>query len=195
MLKQFTTSFPDGTAIHWRSLKWGEYRKITSALKIEEGPAIWHLYDAVAGLCVVDFDCPIADEYDDLPAGVIDAVAETILQETGFIPTRDLVQKQINKARERALKDYYHTGVAYICTAFHYKPSEVDEFTVDEFMDHLVMTEIALGADINIPKEDGIQYREIPDPKTGKILKVPIASKGAKQSKVDIVDGKRRDQS
>jgi len=197
MLKQYTTSLPDGTTVQWRPLTWGEYRKLTSALEIEEGPAIWHLYDAVAGLCIQTFQCPIAEEYDDLPAGVIESVGETILAETGFIPTRELVQKQIDAARGRIQKDYYHTGVAYICTAFHLKPSEVDEFTVDEFMDHLAMAEVALGADISIPdqeQEDAVQYREIPDPKTGKILRVPVANQRTKQSKVEIQDGRRQPQ-
>jgi hypothetical protein len=195
MLKQYTTSLPDGTAVHWRPLTWGEYRKLTSALEIEEGPAIWHLYDAVAGLCITEFECPIADDYDDLPAGIIECIGELILAETGFIPTRDLVQKQIDEARGRIQKDYYHTGVAYICTAFHLKPKEVDELTIDEFMDYLAMAEVALGADISIPdpeKANETQYMEMPDPKTGKIMKVPIAKRKGKQSKVEISDGRRR---
>lgn len=194
MLKHYTTSLPDGTAIHWRPLTWGEYRKLTSALEIEEGPAIWHLYDAVAGLCIESFQCPVADDYDDLPAGIIECVGELILSETGFIPTKDLVQKQIEAARGRIQKDYYHTGVAYIATAFHLKPKEIDELTVDEFMDYLAMAEVALGADIDIPTEqkDKVQYMDIPDPKTGKIMRVPMTKKHMKQSKVEITDGKRR---
>jgi len=187
MLKQFTTSLPDKTVVHWRPLKWGEYRTLTSALKIEEGPAIWHLYDAVAGLCIIDFDCPIADEYDDLPAGIIESIGEVILADTGFIPTKDLVQKQITAARGRVQKDYYHTGVAYICAAFHYKPKDVDDFTVEEFMDHLAMAEVALGVDINIPKaepKDGIRYREVMDPRSGEMIKVPVANPRGKASRV-----------
>ena len=91
-------------------------------------------------------------------------------------------------------KDYYHTGVAYICTAFHIKPSEIDEFTIDEFMNYLAMAEVALGADISIPeqqKENTIQYTEIPDPKTGKTLRVPVANQHGIQSKVKIKDGRR----
>jgi len=194
MLKQYTTSLPDGTAVHWRPLTWGEYRRLTSALDIEDGPAIWHLYDAVAGLCFTEFECPIADEYDDLPAGVIECVGEAILAETGFVPTRDLVQKQIDAARGRVQQDYYHTGVAYICTAFHLKPGEVDELTIDEFMNYLAMAEVALGADISIPNpetEDKTQYMEMPDPKTGKIMKVPISKRKGKQSKVETRDGRQ----
>ena len=33
MLKQYTTSLPDGTTVHWRPLNWGEYRKLTDTLK------------------------------------------------------------------------------------------------------------------------------------------------------------------
>ena len=192
MLKQYTTSWPDGTAIHWRPLKWGEYRAVTSTLKIDDGPAIWHLYDAVAGLCIIDFECPIAEEYEDLPAGVIEAIGETILEQTGFIPTRELVQGQLDAARGRIQKDYYHTGVAYICAAFNYKPKEIDQFTIDEFMDHLVMAEISLGADINIPDPVGqsVKYQEVMDPKTGKLIRIPLTSKHMKQSKVEIKDGR-----
>lgn len=193
MLKQFTTRMPDGTKVHWRALTWGEYRKL-STLKIENGPAIWYLYDAVAGLCVIDFECPIADEYDDLPAGVIEAIGETILEQTGFIPTKDLVQRQIDSARGRIQKDYYHTAVAYICTAFNYKPKEVDDFTIEEFMDHLAMAEVALGADISIPEEskDKTRYQEVVDPKTGKVIKVPLTNRFGKQSKVEITNGRQR---
>ena len=183
MSKQYTTSLPDGTAIHWRPLSWGEYRRLTATLEIDDGPAIWHLYDAIVGLCYIDVDSPIADGYDDLPAGVIECVGETILVETGFVPTRDLVQKQINAARGRIQKDYYHTGVAYICTAFHMKPAEIDELTVEEFMDYLAMAEVSLGVDINIPKEEvqkEVKYQEIKDPKTGKILRVPMANQRIK---------------
>lgn len=195
-MQQYITSLPDGTVLHWRPLKWGEYRKLTSTLKLSEGPAIWHLYDAVAGLCVEEWECPIADEWDDVPAGTIEAIGETILQETGFIPTKELVQKQIDAARGRIQKDYYHTGVAYICAAFNYKPTEVDEMDIEQFMDHLAMAEVALGADISIPKEEtaGLKYREVIDPKSGKKIKVPVANPHGKQSKVEIQDGRRRSQ-
>lgn len=195
MLKEYTTSLPDGTAIHWRPLTWGEYRKLAKRFESEEGPAIWHLYDAVAGLCIIDWECPIADDYDDLPAGTIECIGEKILAESGFIPTRDFVQTQIDSARKRVGTGYYYTGVAYICTAFHMKPQEVDNLTLEEFMDYLAMAEVALGCDISIPaeeKEQGIKYTEVADPKTGKMLKVPLANQRGPQSKVEIKDGRRR---
>jgi hypothetical protein len=195
LLKEYTTSLPDGTAIHWRPLTWGEYRKLASRFQSQEGPAIWHLYDAVAGLCVIDWDCPIADELDDIPAGVIECIGEKILAESGFIPTRDLVQKQIDLARGRVQKDYYNTGVAYICAGFHMKPSEVDMLTIEEFMDYLAMAEVALGCDISIPnarQEQSVKYTEVIDPKTGKTLRVPVANQGSQMSKVEIKDGRRQ---
>ena len=192
MLKEYTTSLPDGTAVHWRPLTWGEYRKLAQRFKSEEGPAIWHLYDAVVGLCVIDWECPIADDFDDVPAGVIESIGEKILAESGFIPTRDLVQKQIDLARGRVQTDYYYTGVAYICAGFHMKPSEVDALTVGEFMDYLAMAEVALGCDISIPDaepEQKVRYTEVTDPKTGKVLRVPVANQRGTQSAVDIKEG------
>lgn len=203
MSKQYTTSLPDGTAVSWRPLTWGEYRQLTANLNIEEGPAIWHLYDAIAGLCFLDWDSPLVDsnlpkeeQLDDFPAGVITCISEHILERTGFIPTRDLVQKQIDSARGRIQSDYYATGVAYICAAFHYRPHEVDEFTLEEFMNHLAMAEVALGADISLPQEEdnSVQYKEIPDPKTGQILRVPIAKPRGPQSQIDIQDGRHQNQ-
>lgn len=194
MLKEYTTSLPDGTAIHWRPLTWGEYRQLANRFESEKGPAIWHLYDAVAGLCIIDWECPIADDYEDLPAGIIECIGEKILSESGFIPTKDLVQKHIDEARKRVGKDYYYTGMAYICTAYHMKPSEIDLLTVDEFMDYLAMAEVALGCDISIPDQEQaqkIQYTEVKDPKTGKMLRVPLANQRGKQSKVEIRDGRR----
>jgi hypothetical protein len=142
---------------------------------------------------MLSFECSIADEPDDLPAGTIGCIGEVILTQTGFVPTRELVQKQIDEARGRVQRDYYHTGVAYICTAFHLKPNEIDEFTVNEFMDYLAMAEIALGCDIGIPdekKDQKAQYTEIPDPKTGQILRVPVASQHSPQSRVEIKNGR-----
>ena len=188
MSKEFTTNLPDGTSVHWRPLKWGEYRKLINVFDINEGPAIWHLYDAVVGLCLIDFQCPIADDYDNLPAGVIESVGDMILTDTGFVSTRDLVQKNIDAARSRLSYDYYHTGVAYICAAFHFKTSEVDELTSDEFMDYLAMAEIALSAKIDMPDENAtpaVKYTEIPDPKTGQTLRVPRANQRGKQSRVE----------
>jgi hypothetical protein len=201
MLKQFTTSFPDGTAVHWRSLTWGEYRKLTDTYPPEHGPASFHLYDAVAGLCVIDFECPIAQTFDDLPAGVIASVADLILVETGFIPTEELVQKQIDAARQRVGRNYYHTAVAHICAVFHYKPHEVDELTIEEFMDLLAMAEaythsVAQGGaiDISLPKEEEekIQYQEVVDQRTGRVIRVPMTHKNVKQSKIEILDGPKR---
>lgn len=192
MLKEYTTSLPDGTAVHWRPLTWGEYRKLALRFQSQDGPAIWHLYDAVAGLCVIDWDCPIADDLDDIPAGVIECIGEKVLAESGFIPTRELVQKQIDLARGRVQKDYYHTGVAYICSAFHMKPAEVDILTVEEFMDYLAMAEVALGCDISIPdekKEQTTRYREVQDPNTGKMIQVPVANPHGQQSKVETPEG------
>jgi hypothetical protein len=195
MLKEYTTSLPDGTAVHWRPLTWGEYRKLAERFESKEGSAIWHLYDAVAGLCIIDWECPIADDYEDLPAGIIECIGEKILSESGFMPTREFVQKQIDAARKRVSDSYYHTGVAYICTAYHMKPNEVDGLTVEEFMDYLAMAEIALGCDISIPDQKqakAVQYTEVTDPQTGKALKVPVANQRGKQSKVDITDGRRQ---
>lgn len=193
MLKQYTTNFPDGTSVEWRPITWGEYRKLESTLETDNGPAVWHLYDAVAGLCITNFHCPIAEEYDDLPAGVIGSIGEVILSETGFISTKELVQKQIDNARYRVRSNYYTTGVAYICSAFHLKPSEVDDLTVDQFMDYLAMAEITLGVDIDIPqtKKDVVKFQEIVDPRTGKLLKVPIAKQGSKQSKIETYGRKQ----
>jgi len=194
--KQYTTSLPDGTAVDWRPLKWGEYRKLESTFEGSDGPAIWHLYDAVAGLCIVGFICPIATEYEDLPAGVIECIGEMILAETGFVAVPELLQKHIDRARQDLQSDYYRTGAAFICTAFHMKPSDIDEMTVEEFMNYLAMAELTLGSDMSIRSEgsekQAVKYREVIDPNTGKTLRVPIANQGLKQSKVEIQDGRRQ---
>ena len=141
---------------------------------------------------MIDFDCPIAKDFDSLPAGVIASVADLILVETGFIPTEELVQKQIDAARGRIQKNYYTAATAHICAAFNYKPHEVDELTIEEFMDLLVMVEIVdRSVNINLPKEEEekIQYQEVVDQRTGRVIRVPMTHKNVKQSRIDILDG------
>ena len=197
MLKEYTTSLPDGTAIHWRPITWGEYCNLEKRFESITGPAIWHLYDAVVGLCVIDWDSPLTEDFDEVPAGTIECIGEKILSESGFMPTREFIQKQLDGARGRLLRSYYSTGVAYICAAFHLKPNEVDELTIEEFMDYLAMAEIALGCDISMPSEEEAQknnarYTEVIDPQTGKKLRVPVANQRGPQSRVDIQDGRRQ---
>jgi hypothetical protein len=164
MLKDYTTTFPDGTMLHWNPLKWGDYKHIKIQFADLAGPAIWLLYDAVAGLCLVDIYSPcesiLTDE--DLDAGTIATIGEYIISQTGFEEDVSLVKGHLSAARQRIKGSYYATGVAVICAAFGYKPEEIDKFDIEKFTDHLVMAEAAVGADIEPVNKDSAEAKQPP---------------------------------
>lgn len=178
-LKEYSTSLPDGTMLRWRPLKWGEYRKLINQFDGYEKAATWLLYDAIAAFCLVDFQSPCSrdGDLDDLPAGTIQCLGELILQETGFVPEKDLVLKHLDKARERVSRDYYTSAVGIICVAFRYRPEEVANLTLEEFMDLLVMAEQTLKANLSIAdpnQEEPQPMVEMPNPHGPGTIKIPL---------------------
>lgn len=186
-MREFSTEFPDGTLTRWRPLTWGEYRRLRDQFKDSEGPTIWLLHDAVVGLCLTDFESPGVEDYDDLAAGTIGSLGELILTETGFVAQKELVEKKLNAARQRINENYYYSAVSIICAAFRYRPNEVDDLTLDEFMDLLVMAEKALATDINIHDPDEQPMVEVPGP-DGKPIRVPVNTARSMRQKNRIPD-------
>jgi len=159
MLKEYLVQLPDGTQLKCRPLTWGEYRRLTKQFENFEGSALWLLYDAVADLCLLDYEVPGSDvKYDDLYAGTTWVLGQVLLEETGFIPAEDKVAKHLAVARESVNKDYYHSAIAAVCAAFHkYSPEDIDEWTLDKLMYHLAIAEKVLGVQIDVAKEEDEQ--------------------------------------
>ena len=165
MQKEYITQFPDGTLIRWRPLTWGEYNRLIREFPLGSGAADWLLYEAVAALCIIDFESDGQDSLDDLFAGTIQTIGMQILEETGFGSTLAKINSKIAEYRQRISSNYFEAISAVICHMFHYKVEDLQTWTLDKIMYHVVLAE-QLGVKIEAaPIEKQVTKPQIKKPK------------------------------
>lgn len=117
----FVTQLPDGTEVPWKPLSIGDFIEYDNLIKSQQYPFAF-IENEIFTRCVQSET--LVKQINVLPAGVVSAVAHTILLYSGP-QTIDELSEAINLNRPIA-GELLHMLSSYICQAFPaYKPEEV----------------------------------------------------------------------
>jgi hypothetical protein len=163
MERVYVTEFPDGTLIRWKPLSWSEYKELTRDYGhlAEKGAVVWLLFDAIGRLCVLDQQVGSKQvDYDDLYAGCIWLVAQKILEISGFINEPESIKSSLSAARGVIYGDWYEEIKGTIMSLFHISESEINDWSREKFLRHVVRAEILLGKEIPVESPEKVKSNE-----------------------------------
>jgi hypothetical protein len=132
-----------------------EYRAFRTELEIGLRPRDI-VYDEIFRDIVLDE--VLIDEYNTLPAGLVDSVVDAVLLISGnLLQTEEdiaRINSDIDAARQYVEQDVYNQLSMIICKAFpRYTPSDLDDMEWSEFLRVLLMAEQMLGLEEPIKVE------------------------------------------
>lgn len=133
----YLTILPDGTKVPWKPLSVQEFLEYESLRELNAYP-IGCLEDEIFKKCVLDSS--LVDVMDDLKAGIVSAVAATIMAHSGPQGVEDLtVFMNINRM---AMQGIIHKFVRMVCWAFPgYKPEDVYAMDYVTLMQRVALAE------------------------------------------------------
>jgi hypothetical protein len=135
-----------GKEYFFRALSRSEYLTIFGM----QGKSSCDIGDIVLSVCLLypEFD---EKEFDSKLAGDIDSLLQCIISTSGFAETDRLIE-DIEKERS-SLGTLENQIIILICKAFpHLKLSDINNFTYEDLMKHLAISEAILDVKLNIEK-------------------------------------------
>jgi len=134
-----------------RALTWGEY-KSTVSIGLEP-------IDAADRLVKATLLWPEFESLEREPAGIIDTLAASVLQVSGFTEVEGFM-KGLEEARNYT-QDLEHLVIIAICKAFpSYKPHELLDMSFPDLMEILTMAERMIGEEIKLETPGGSPKRQ-----------------------------------
>lgn len=158
MAQTYVTQLPDGTTVRWNPLTWADYNELVRTYSgiAALGAVDWLLLHAATALCFIAAYDPITDseiELDDLYAGAIAAVGTQILENTGFLEDVNHIARQREMAYRRTCYSWFDALKSYIMIYFHKTEDEINNYTLNQFMDYVTRLEHVLGTKFPIGNE------------------------------------------
>src|SRR5665213_2707645 len=132
-------TWPNGTRVAWRSLSWGEYRKIVSL----QGPPAEKAFETYT-LCVTDGPRP-----DRIAAGIMMWLWQYELENSPFSGSFKSISGPLQEFRDRVHDKYLLSAQAFIAAVFKIPFEKMDEWDSDTFLTRLAQAELMSGVPLN----------------------------------------------
>jgi hypothetical protein len=131
--------WPSGTRVTWRSLSWGEYRKIKSL----PGPPAEKALE-VYTLCVTEGPRP-----DEIAAGIMMWLSQYELDSSPFSGSFQTLSGPLQQIRDKVSSTYLLSAQAFIAAVFKIPFEKMDEWDSDTFLTRIAQAEFMSGVPLN----------------------------------------------
>lgn len=142
-MKAFQADWNDGTRVRWRSLRWGEYEKV-SRESVAEARAL-EIYKT----CLLAGPIP-----EMVPAGVMLWIAQFELKRCVFHGQYSTIKTELDLGRQKLLSNWLIGARAMISALFRYSFEEIDSWDSETFMERVAQAEFVSGRQLEPTNPD-----------------------------------------
>lgn len=137
-MQRWQATWPDGTRVQWRSLSWGEFRRIEHIQPVQAAAVQVYKTCVTAGPAV-----------ENVPAGVMMYVAEHELVKSPYSREYAPVKISLDRARQKLASSWMFSARALVAGIFRYSFEEIDTWDAQTFMDRVAQAEMVSGRTID----------------------------------------------
>lgn len=156
--------WPSGTRVVWRSLNWGEYRKVRSF----QGPPAERALELYK-LTVTSGPAP-----DQLPAGIMMWMYQDEMENNPFSGTFRNLSRGLNQARLKVNSTYLISAQALIASVLRIPFEDMEKWDAETFLTRLAQAELISGSPFNPVDPEATDSGKASANQKGKTPKKPL---------------------